>query len=540
MAHSTDNAPLSDTEGGEKPVREQLKKASIGGGTTATSAEGGAPEATAGKISGGVDDVDDARPAVHRKRSHEELEGDGEAEEAVDRPSTESTRHHRRKRSRDSTAEEDELNNGQRKSGERAREAADGASANVTNGKRSIDLQREGTPEAGTETAAEAVASPKTKRSRIHSTAMDEKEEPSKQPPAPRTADKPEDTAASSEAKETKIPPKSAFANTSAASPFVSLAGSKSPAASADQPHTSPSAFAKSAFGSLAGTSTSGFGAIGKSEGGFGLGGGFATGVKGTVGAAESAKENEKPAESSCATLFGGELGKKSPFAATTDSAFGANSSGFAKVGSGTGGFPSILGNTSTSSPFVTATGPGLKSFTSGPSSLPATSREFGKPVADTEDKDEDAGNDEDDQTGVKSPLAGQEEDKQDERFYEQHVETGEEDEVTAFSARAKLYAFHALEDGKKEWRERGLGVLRLNVMEPEKTEDGKLHARFLMRAEGSHRVMLNSPIKKELPFGAAGGHGPPTGGYFFFMGTIDGKATLEMMQLKVGRFPFG
>jgi Ran-binding protein 3 len=53
------------------------------------------------------------------------------------------------------------------------------------------------------------------------------------------------------------------------------------------------------------------------------------------------------------------------------------------------------------------------------------------------------------------------------------------------------------------------------------------------MRAEGSHRVILNTPIKNEIKFGSPSG-GPPEGNYLLFMGTVDGKTTLEMLQLKV------
>ena len=44
----------------------------------------------------------------------------------------------------------------------------------------------------------------------------------------------------------------------------------------------------------------------------------------------------------------------------------------------------------------------------------------------------------------------------------------------------------------KKEWKERGLGVLRLNVTEPQSDDgDSTLKARLVMRADGSHRVIL-------------------------------------------------
>lgn len=113
-------------------------------------------------------------------------------------------------------------------------------------------------------------------------------------------------------------------------------------------------------------------------------------------------------------------------------------------------------------------------------------------------------------------------------------METGEEDEVTEFTARAKLYNFAAgpEDKSKKEWRERGLGTLRFNVRKPT-TEDEKPKARLVMRAEGSHRVMLNTPVKKELKFGTPSGD-KPQGGYMYFMGTIEGKDGLELLQLKV------
>ena len=54
------------------------------------------------------------------------------------------------------------------------------------------------------------------------------------------------------------------------------------------------------------------------------------------------------------------------------------------------------------------------------------------------------------------------------------------------------------------------------------------------MRADGSHRVVLNTPVKKEISYGTPQGE-KPTGGYFFLMGAIDGKA-LELLQLKVSK----
>lgn len=44
-------------------------------------------------------------------------------------------------------------------------------------------------------------------------------------------------------------------------------------------------------------------------------------------------------------------------------------------------------------------------------------------------------------------------------------VKTGEEDETTIFEIRARLFEF-----GEKEWKERGVGVFKINTMDTGKT----------------------------------------------------------------------
>ena len=127
------------------------------------------------------------------------------------------------------------------------------------------------------------------------------------------------------------------------------------------------------------------------------------------------------------------------------------------------------------------------------------------------------------------------------------------------YTCRAKLYNFVKASDSeKKEWKERGLGALRLNVAMPDDQDDDDdqdedqdeedeagdrpttttsattvPRARLVMRADGSHRVILNTPIKKEIKFGSVSGTAPQ-GGYVYFMGNIDGSGKLELLQLKV------
>lgn len=114
-------------------------------------------------------------------------------------------------------------------------------------------------------------------------------------------------------------------------------------------------------------------------------------------------------------------------------------------------------------------------------------------------------------------------------------VETGEEEEEVVFSCRAKLYNYVKVNETKKEWKERGLGLLKLNrgKVNDEDEKDASTKARLIMRADGSHRVVLNSPIKKELKFGNPDGKAP-SGGYLYFWGSVDGKPHLELLQLKV------
>ena len=110
-------------------------------------------------------------------------------------------------------------------------------------------------------------------------------------------------------------------------------------------------------------------------------------------------------------------------------------------------------------------------------------------------------------------------------------VETGEENEMIVFQSRAKLYM-----SVDKQWKERGVGNFKVNATTIENDPDQenaprKKTARFLMRADGSHRIVLNSPIKKEIKVEDPTG-GPPKGKTAVFLGFVDDKPT--MLQLKV------
>lgn len=104
-----------------------------------------------------------------------------------------------------------------------------------------------------------------------------------------------------------------------------------------------------------------------------------------------------------------------------------------------------------------------------------------------------------------------------------QIVETGEESESTEYRTRVKLYI-----TVDKQWKERGVGELKINVRS---TADDKVTARFLMRADGVHRIVLNSPLTKQVEIKDPAG-GPPKGKHVIFLGFVEGEPTL--MQVKV------
>ncbi|KAI9934700.1 hypothetical protein ASPWEDRAFT_651664 [Aspergillus wentii DTO 134E9] len=259
-------------------------------------------------------------------------------------------------------------------------------------------------------------------------------------------------------------PIKSAFTNTSAVSPFGSIGSSKAKEDESKKPVTSKSAFAASSLAAFSGSEQSPFGSIG--------------GSTTSVFKSPAATESGKPATTGFAAAEGA-----SPFASK-------GSSGFASLGSGFSAFSSGFGAAS-----AKPTG-GLTSFASpGPSSLTSTSKV--KPFGAAEEEDE---NEEDEgETGPKQF----EEDKTDERFFAREIQTGEEEEKTYFSCKAKLFQF-----SDKEWRERGIGTFKVNVSVKDGKEDKKA-VRLIMRADGVLRVMLNTPIFKGMTVGDPSGNEP-------------------------------
>ncbi|EEB08671.2 ran GTPase binding protein Hba1 [Schizosaccharomyces japonicus yFS275] len=71
----------------------------------------------------------------------------------------------------------------------------------------------------------------------------------------------------------------------------------------------------------------------------------------------------------------------------------------------------------------------------------------------------------------------------------EEELVTGEEHEETLFSVRARLYV---LDPESKAWKERGRGLLKVNIPGKESTSTA---GRLIMRADAVHRVILNAPL---------------------------------------------
>jgi Ran-binding protein 3 len=214
-----------------------------------------------------------------------------------------------------------------------------------------------------------------------------------------------------------------------------------------------------------------------------------------------------------------------------------------------------VFGSALGSSAFSTLGGGSkLSSFaTPGSSTAPKIEGISSKPAkafGATNDTDEESGGETDeDEEATAGEKSTADQDKKDKRFYEQHIETGEEGETTMFAQRAKLYHFDKAE---KKWVERGSGMLKLNISDPEPASSDKanlsdapeddealpprkVHARLLLRAEGSQRVVLNSPIVKGAKFGDD--VEPKTQAILFLgrlAGAQAGEAGLDMLQVKV------
>ncbi|KZF25406.1 P-loop containing nucleoside triphosphate hydrolase protein [Xylona heveae TC161] len=449
---TNDAGSVGDSDAGERPVREKFKKTSIASGPNPdlppeSSAEGEKPASSELRQEEGGE-----RGRSTKKRSFDDLE----AEAAQSGEATAEKEERRtRKRSRDMQNEAPD----QERS---ASKDLEGPAIDVPVPKRKRSREQfdkdsvKAAGQPGTEEKVLVETNEVVEESRPGRAANDEPEKKRHRD----TSQEPE----KAKSTETKV---GGFSNTSAISPFGALAAKKSPSlggasssggnVQTDKAETSAEKFAASGFGALASSAASPFGTLAASSG---KASPFATLNSGAGNASQSG------------TSFG--------------SGFGSSASGFGKLGTG---FGSSFG------------GGGLKSFAShdgpgviGISDKPA--KPFGAPPDDEEEEEAEAnGNDEDTPGGSEDAK-----DKEDKPFRPQAVETGEEGEHTAFSCRCKLYAFT-----NKEWKERGLGVLKVNVPQTDEESDKESPpARLVMRSDFVHKVILNVPIK-DMKLGGKG-----------------------------------
>ncbi|KAJ5915881.1 hypothetical protein N7454_010788 [Penicillium verhagenii] len=245
------------------------------------------------------------------------------------------------------------------------------------------------------------------------------------------------------------------------ASPFASLNKIQDSTKDNKTP-ASASAFASSSLAAFAGSESSPFGALGGSNTSV-----FNPGASGTN-------------SFSTPSVFRSASSGTNSFAAPSEtSAFRAPGSGFTGVGGGFG---------------TAAKTGGLTSFASASTPVPLGESKAKPLGAEDSDVDE-ADTNEDGNTSTFEAS------RTDERFYAQKVETGEEEEETAFSCKAKLFHF-----SNKEWKERGIGTFKINVR---RNSNGMRAGRMIMRADGAMRVMLNSPIFKGMNYGDASNEAP-------------------------------
>lgn len=510
--HDVTRDDQPDEEGRERPVREKLEETTIEEQRKRNSEE--LADTDMKEVSGSID----GRGRVRKKRSFEDTE-DIESENASK---------HTRKRSRDT----DEKPRPAKKEKADLEDGGSEKSGNVSSEPANVDdalptgEAEQPTPETSTAEAPKSndEASNGTQQ---HSTS------------AQFTSDE-------VPASPSKIAPSSGFANASSKSPFASLEANKSPF-STSSATSGGTGFASSGFASFSKPSASPFGTL------------------------SPTKENKTSATQPTPAASPEKPKEKLSFVSA-----GTASSGFGSLVGPSSGFGGAL---SSSSPFKSATGGStLKSFASSsnstaPNGLASKSvKPFGAGADDDEDDDDTA---EGYDPEAAQPVGTQTEEKQDERFYEQNMETGEEGELTFFQCRAKLYWMH-----ENAWKERGVGVFKVNVarVDPaqrqipteahkeaelapqakdnerdekntdandttkEETEETNPKesfnpssptstARFIFRTDGSHRMMLNSPITDQVELKDRAG-GAPRSKSTIFTGFVDGKPTPCLIQV--------
>ncbi|KAL9624399.1 MAG: hypothetical protein Q9160_001361 [Pyrenula sp. 1 TL-2023] len=512
----------SDGDGGERPVREKLKKTSI----AALSQQAGEPIITEttdearNEATNSSEGSHTQRGRPARKRSFEDLQQEDvqpQQEDIDNATSPNRNSAHKRMRSRDVNSAENVPNTKPQSRTEdviQEESHQDEPSTGDTedHNEAGLSTQMNTTQSSRTEPNGDAILSPKKKRSRDQfDKDQDTKDDASEassegsamsgsdgadisdsapkaisktvsgEPDKKRHRDESQEAERDTHQQNTKSLSPSGFGNTSTVSPFGTFTSTKpekergtnsTKIEDQKETQTSSSAFQASGISAFAKSESSPFGAVGSTaKSGFG---GLEASTKSGFGFGSTSGFGSSSG-------FGG----VSSFATARPSELGGGLGNGFGGGFGSGlGAPKPLGGLSS---FASPTGTG---GIIGKSNAKA----FGAP-AEESDEDEDGGSEQ----STDDPH----EEKKDKRFVEHELETGEEEEDTVFSCKAKLYHF----DGK-EWKERAVGTFKVNVNEQEVDAPGK-KARLIMRTEGVHRVALNTPIFKGMKVGGNEGQEP-------------------------------
>jgi Ran-binding protein 3 len=251
--------------------------------------------------------------------------------------------------------------------------------------------------------------------------------------------------------------------------------------------------------------------------------------------------EGFKSSKPSTSSVFGAATaGKLSTFAGspvaptTTKGGFGSGGFGGSTFGGSIGnGFGSFLGSNTGANSFATTGSLEIKGLKSTNKDTPFGANQLG------EESEDDDGNEEDPEDGTEKEerqtgqaLLSQQQRKSitcilhcdtDQTAHE----TGEEGEDTVWTGRAKLYTMTG-EATSRAWKERGTGTFKFNV-----TSEAPKRARFVLRAEGTHRLLLNARVTRDMVFGEdAQGEKPKDMRLLFNSPNAEGE--LEMHLLKV------
>ncbi|KAF2019421.1 hypothetical protein BU24DRAFT_406090 [Aaosphaeria arxii CBS 175.79] len=523
----------SDSEG--RQVRENLKETTLDTLPPSDKTQAvqdpmtDAPNGTDVAVDTNTSESESSRGRLRRKRSREDFEDE------TDKPQEKKVlEHHARKKSRDVTSPKDSDVDSQAASKSPIPRIPEQEGLEEAAKPQQPSADRPQTPEAVDTTNAATMLSPKNKRPLDQTRSGDA---PSasisisgasvageeRDPKRPRDTDHVSEPAKETQ---TKIPPGSGFANTSAASPFSSLSATPKDSTSKvdskngtlGQPQTSDDKFKASGFGSFASSSASPFGGVTQTASASPFGG--AAGGSKLTSFASPAPTSNAPASSFSA------LGSK-----TGTSGFGGSTAPTL----GGSGFGGALG----SSAFGGLGGPssGLKSFaTPGAQTITGLKqknvRPFGAQADDEEEDDEedDDSRDEEAATNNDTDKVKHPESKPLKNFQPMDVETGEEGEEPRWIGRAKLYTMDG-EGDARAWHERGVGPFKLNITKEEPTR-----ARFVLRADGTHRLLLNAAVTKTTTFGDAAGSKPSDGRLLFNTPTADGTLEMHLLRMKAER----